>query len=129
MASVQPVAQGYQYYPPIKSVKEFPDHYEYTFKEEASTGKKWGVGLGSFFIPGLGQAINGQWGKAAGFFVGAGACQIYNYRRVLNKKAPNLLVSLAQLGIVGFASYDAVKNAGSEFKQSFPKEQVLNAQA
>lgn len=39
-------------------------------KKEASTGKKWGVGLASFFVPGLGQAVNGEWGKAAGFFLG-----------------------------------------------------------
>ena len=39
-------------------------------KREASTGKKWGVGIASFFVPGLGQAVNGQWGKGAGFFFG-----------------------------------------------------------
>ncbi len=35
-----PVAQS-QYYPEVLDVKEFPDHYVYTIKDEASTGKKW----------------------------------------------------------------------------------------
>ncbi len=62
----QPMMQQ-QYYPEVLNVQEFPDHYVYTIKDDASSGKKWGVGLGSFFLTGLGQAINGQWGKAAGF--------------------------------------------------------------
>ena len=128
MASVQPVAQGYQYYPPIKSVKEFPDHYEYTFKEEASTGKKWGVGIGSFIIPGLGQAINGQWGKAAGMFDGFGVVNYFAKKSAKDLKI-NFPALIAGWALAIFSSYDAVKNSGSEFKQSFPKEQVLNAQA
>lgn len=128
MASVQSIGQGYQYYPPIKSVQEFPDHYEYTFIDEASTGKKWGVGLGSFFIPGLGQAINGQWGKAAGLFAGFGAANYFMFKSAKALKT-NWLAFLAASAIEIFASYDAVKNANGEFKQSFTKEQVLNAQA
>lgn len=32
-----------------------------------------GCGVASFFIPGLGQAICGEWGRAAGFFFGGAA--------------------------------------------------------
>ena len=39
-------------------------------KPKVSTGKKVAVGLASLLCPGLGQAVNGQWGKAAGFFFG-----------------------------------------------------------
>ena len=56
-------------YQPV-NVKEYPDRYVYTYEEQGTTGKKIGVGVASYFVPGLGQAINGQWGKAAGFFAG-----------------------------------------------------------
>jgi len=56
-------------YQPV-NVKEYPDRYIYTYEEPGTTGKKIGVGVASYFVPGLGQAINGQWGKAAGFFAG-----------------------------------------------------------
>lgn len=56
-------------YQPV-NVKEYPDRYVYTYEEPGTTGKKIGVGVASFYAPGLGQAINGQWGKAAGFFAG-----------------------------------------------------------
>ena len=56
-------------YQPV-NVKEYPDRYIYTYEEQGTTGKKIGVGVASYCIPGLGQAINGQWGKAAGFFAG-----------------------------------------------------------
>ena len=53
-----------------KSVTELPDRYVCTYEKEASTGKKIGVGIASCFVPGLGQAINGDWGKSVGFFLG-----------------------------------------------------------
>ena len=61
--------QYVQTFEPV-NVKEYPDRYVYTYEEPGTTGKKIGVGAASYFIPGLGQAINGQWGKATGFFAG-----------------------------------------------------------
>ncbi len=39
-----------------------------TYKTEATTGKKWGVGIASWLLPGSGQAINNEWRKGIGFF-------------------------------------------------------------
>ncbi len=64
-----PQVQYVQTFEPV-NVKEYPDRYVYTYEEQGTTGKKIGVGAASYFVPGLGQAINGQWGKAAGFFAG-----------------------------------------------------------
>lgn len=41
-------------------------------KPKAGIGKKLATSFASLIIPGFGQAINGQWGKALGFFVGVG---------------------------------------------------------
>ncbi|MCM1004483.1 MAG: hypothetical protein NC408_09100 [Candidatus Gastranaerophilales bacterium] len=116
----QPMMQQ-QYYPEVLNVQEFPDHYVYTIKDEASSGKKWGVGLGSFFLTGLGQAINGQWGKAAAFFGGAVAAGFVS-------KSNPVLGGLAALGITIWSTVDAVKNAFSKTKQIVPKEQNINMQ-
>ncbi len=121
MTTVQPIGSGFQYYPEIKKVKEFPDHYEYTFKDEASTGKKWGVGIASAFIGGLGQAINGQWGKAAGFFAGTLAT---GFLTKVNKP----LGFISGLGVEIWSIVDAVKNAGGEYTQIVPKNQTMNIQ-
>lgn len=112
-----PVQQQYQYYPEIKNVQEFPDHYVYTIKGEASTGKKWGVGLASAFLTGSGQAINGQWGKAAGFFGGAiGAGMLMKQNKILG--------SIVATGVGIWSIVDAVKNASSDVKQIVPKNQI-----
>ena len=39
---------------------------------KVSARKKIGAGIASAIVPGLGQAVNGQWGKALGFFIGVG---------------------------------------------------------
>ena len=38
------------------------------FETEATSDKKWGVGIASWVLPGLGQAINDEWGKGFAFF-------------------------------------------------------------
>ena len=73
----------------------------FNVKKEAPAEKKLLSGLCSFFIPGLGQAINGQWGKAVGFLLGSIIV------------AP---LSLSTLGLLGlpyqiWSAYDAAKNA------------------
>ncbi len=77
-------------------------------KNQATTGKKWGVGIASGLIPGLGQAINGQWGKAAGFLAGALAASFV---------PKNLVVKgIAGLAVGIWSIVDAVKNAKSKPK-------------
>lgn len=75
--------------------------------KEAGSGKKWGVGIASAVIPGLGQAINGEWGKAAGFFFGGIAASV-----VAATTAP--LIGLAGLGLGIWSIVDAVKSAKAE---------------
>lgn len=72
--------------------------------KEASTAKKWGVGIASAFLPGLGQAINGQWGKGLGFFLGSGATAALTVAF-----PPAGLIAAAGVGI--WSIVDAVKNA------------------
>ena len=48
-------------------------------KPKAGIGKKIGSAVASAFVPGLGQAANGQWGKALGFFFGMGVADIVGY--------------------------------------------------
>lgn len=122
----QQIVPQQQYYPEVLNVKEFPNHYVYTIKDEASSGKKWGVGIGSFFLPGLGQAINGQWGKAAGFFGGAVAAYLLQISRSIF--AIKALGALSYLGITVWSIIDAVKNASSKTKQIVPKEQNIDMQ-
>ena len=110
-----------QYYPEILGVEEFPDHYVYTMKEEASTGKKWGVGLASLICPGLGQGINGQWGKAAGMF---GGCIVASLLPLTKNTSATIIGWLGCLGIGIWSIIDAVKNASSEIKQIVPKENI-----
>ena len=78
-------------------------------KNQATTGKKWGVGIASGLIPGLGQAINGQWGKAAGFFFGNLALNLF----VKNPMAKMLPALALTIGCI----VDAVKNAKSKPKE------------
>ena len=75
-------------------------------KKEASTSKKWGVGIASTFIPGLGQAINGDWGKAAGFFLGNATFNILAFSN------PLLFIPAAAINICSIV--DAVKSAKAD---------------
>lgn len=107
-------------------------YYEKTYTSEASKGKKWGVGLASAFCPGLGQAINGQWGKGIGFFLGYGALYAAGMMSGVigmgsNKPTKGIGAMLAlctgALGLGIGSIVDAVKNAKSEVKQIVPKEE------
>jgi len=86
-------------------------------KPEVSTGKKWALGLSSFFIPGLGQGINGQWGKGAGFFLGYSASLVTATAVCVAHALANAslgmtpLLFLAPLSVRIWSIVDAVKNA------------------
>lgn len=133
--SVTASGTQYSYASAPKSVKEFPDRYIYTYEEPASTGKKVGVGLASGFLPGLGQAINGQWGKAAGFAGGyfggslllgsVGLLSLFKH----SNKVPSIaggvsmvLGSIALLGVNIWSIVDAVKNSSSKREITVMKE-------
>lgn len=107
-------------------------YYEKTYISEATAGKKWGVGLASAFVPGLGQAINGQWGKGIGFLLGTGALYVAGVLSGAigassDKAAKGLGAMVALLlgsaGLAVTSIVDAVKNAKSEVKQIVPKEE------
>ena len=81
---------------PEDSTKEAP--------KKASGAKKFGVGLASAFLPGLGQAVNGQWGKGLAFFFGTGVAGA-----AAMLAGPVGLAAYAGVGI--WSIVDAVKNA------------------
>ena len=90
-------------------------------KVPATTGKKWGVGIASYFCPGLGQGINGQWGKAAGFFAGTltlgGIMGVSIAKTAMTGKAKLggiVAAGLAATALNIWSVVDAVKNARSE---------------
>lgn len=107
--------------PVLVETRRNGDVEERRYEVEASTGKKWGVGIASFFISGLGQAINGDWGKAAGFFIGSVVTTVAATR---GKLATALVAGLASLGITVASIVDAVKNAKSTEVQIVPAEKA-----
>lgn len=77
--------------------------------KKSNTGKKWGVGIASFILPGLGQAANGQWGKAAGFLFGPFVLSGLSVFAL----APSVAISLTILlhaGARAWSIIDAVKS-------------------
>ena len=83
--------------------------------KEASTSKKWGVGIASFLIPGLGQLVNSESGKAAGFFFGSLAAQVLTLASIQIVPVMGFLMGCASLGLQIWSCYDAVKNAKAEY--------------
>ena len=127
MASVSPIQTNVQNHcfkggTRIKSVEQYPDYKVVTMETEASTGKKWGVGIASATVCGLGQGINGQWGKGLGFFFGSIAAATASL--LIGGMKP-LGMGLAYLtsGAIGIWSIvDAVKNASTETTQIIPNQ-------
>ena len=103
------------------AIEKHDDYEARIYETPASTGKKWGVGIASFICSGLGQAVNGQWGKAAGFFFGSlglGALAGFTYFR---KPALGVVSGLGALGLGIWSIVDAVRNAKTETTQIIPK--------
>ena len=115
-------------YPQPDFVKEYPDFYELTYKTEASSGKKWAVGIWSTLIPGAGHAINGQWKRGLAFLagnIGALLLAIPTAMAAANSKVGNVLAIASALGSFGIRAWtvvDAVKNSKAEIKQIVPKD-------
>ncbi len=134
----------------LVSVSQGEGYETRVYETEASTGKKWGVGIASCYVPGLGQAINGQWGKAAGFFgayvltgilTGMGLTKsakssaeaLKNLTKIPTKpKVPKgglgmlALGAACTLGISIWSIVDAVKNARTKITQVIPKRVLPN---
>ena len=114
------------YQPQFKGAKDAPDvkdidrgdFIERRVKTEGTTGKKWGVGIASAFMSGLGQFINGDVGKGFGFLVAGLATYVATALGVM-KGSKGLYWGgvLASLGIGIGSVVDAVKNAKSETVQ------------
>ena len=83
--------------------------------KKASNAKKWGVGIASGMISGLGQLINGEVGKGAGYF-GASVGTFIIARVGMVQKIPALAVlgGLGNLAVGVSSIVDAVKHAKSE---------------
>lgn len=115
----QTVGLNYQQQIPPSKIKDLGTHYEVTYETEGSTGKKWGVGIASACLPGLGQAINGEWGKGFAFLAGSIATSIAGGLL----RSPGMMW-LGGLGVGIWSIVDAVKNAKGEMKTLVPKEQA-----
>jgi len=115
--------------PKLISVEQFPDYEVKTYKTKGSRYEKWEAGLASTFIPGMGHAINGQWGKAILFNVGSLGATIAAGVLALQKTANPVIAAVA-----GGATYllsrifditNAVKSAKSYQKVITPKESAI----
>lgn len=103
--------------PDVKDIDR-GDFIERHIKTEGSTGKKWGVGIASAFMTGLGQFINGEVGKGFGFLVAGLATYVATTLGAMKgSKGLYLGGALATLGTVIWSIVDAVKNAKSETVQ------------
>ncbi len=88
---------------------------------KASTGKKWGVGIASAVIPGLGQFINGDTGKGFTFLgIAVGAATVSRIAYSKNRTILPLVIigSIGYLANKVFSVIDAVKNAKSKVGKS-----------
>lgn len=103
--------------PEVKDIDR-GDFVERRVKTEGTTGKKWGVGIASAFMSGLGQFINGDVGKGFWFLVAGLATYVATALGVM-KGSKGLYWGgvLASLGIGIGSVVDAVKNAKSETVQ------------
>lgn len=73
-------------------------------QKSASTAKKWGVGIGSYLLPGVGQLVNGEYLKGTCLLVGSIGLAGY----LMSKgKVDNFFLGIIKVG----SAIDAVANA------------------
>ena len=84
-------------------------NYSYSSKPSK---KQAGVAIASAFIPGLGQAINNEWGKGV-LFLGGQIATVLLTRSCDKRGAtvPALIFALANAVVRGYSTADAVLNA------------------
>ena len=106
-----------------KKTADIEDDEEEIKYVKGSTGKKIGVATGSLCIPGLGQAINGQWAKAGAFFAGSVGMAIAQvklirkhggYGEELFKNKTYKMLKWAGWALPIVAAIDAWRNARSK---------------
>ena len=68
--------------PKYRIIKDLFDRKTYTQFSSDKYSPGW-CGFASFVIPGLGQAIENEWGRALGFFFGNVACNLFLYYNTL----------------------------------------------
>lgn len=148
MSAINPISVNSQIQSPsfkgdrktrLVSVSQGDGYEARVYETDASKGKKWGLGVGSFVVPGLGQVINGQWGKGLGFFLGVGilpillSASIGVLSFVKSKTPKQSLVMPVVSGVVFLAAalggriwsaVDAAKNAKTETVQIVPKSNI-----
>ena len=89
-------------------IKEYPDHIEKRTLVKPSTGKKWGVGIASLLVSGLGQFVNGDIEKGVLFL--AGEIGAWIAPKVFKVRiASRVLLPAVKI----WSAIDAVKNAKS----------------
>ena len=98
-----------------------PDEYFVEYKVKAGKGKKAVSAMASTFMPGLGQAFNGDWGRgAAHWFIEAGLWALGSVSLLVgNKKLGVVGAGASLLGIVAnriVSAVNAAKNATSTIK-------------
>ncbi len=77
---------------------------------QSSTAKKWGVGLASFCVTGLGQLINGEVKKAATMFFGSIALALSSMAILKFNKNLGSIIAFGSLALPIYSIVDAVKN-------------------
>ena len=132
MLSISPISTNVVNFNSKTNELEQKPTYEFQkFQTEATTDKKWGVGIASWVLPGLGQAINGEWGKGFAFFGLAGILPYFfaaltglslsmggiSKNNKVSKTAVIAGLSGVLLSAIGgriWSCVDAVRNAKSE---------------
>lgn len=104
----------------LVSEKEYPDYIEKRYNADASKSRKWGVGIASWILPGIGQFINGEVGKGFGFLGSSIVCAIPIM--FSSKKGAFITSSLMSVAARIFSVVDAVKNAKTEVIEFVPKK-------
>ena len=88
------------------NVTKTPKFGNYNYSNKSKT-QRYAIGASSLITPGLGQIINGETSKGIAFLL-AIICTSLIGDKFPKYKTANLI---ANIGIRGFAAYDAYKNA------------------
>lgn len=106
-ASVQPNLKAFQ---PVsfsaqEKTEDIPEQIE--GKKRSLTAKKWGVGIASFALPGVGQIVNSEVGKGLAMLIPA---VILGGITKVSKGGTQIISALATIGLAVYSIIDAVKN-------------------
>lgn len=101
-----------------KDKQTLPTEYFQEYKVKAGKGKKVGVAIASAVVPGLGQVLNGDWGRGIAHWLGGIALSALTGFSLLvaegGKKSGLVGVALGVAGVIAnraVAAVNAAKNA------------------